>query len=141
MNSKSIKLKRYFQENNINFFDFRSVGDIDIFEHTENVEGAMVLTFIATAQDDTCTEVRFALGNCRDKIKQERIILFLNELNCQNKLKYFLDDASGAVYACFHYWSTNEDFNPKEFFSLFVMFFQGIIQNGDIRKIMKIIWS
>lgn len=139
MNAKSIKLKNHLQESDFNVFDFQIVGSLEVFKHSENVDGVTVQSFIAIGETP-CTEVRYMIGNCTDRIKQERLVAFINELNCERKLKYFLD-VNGNIYAAFDYWASDNDFNPQTLVSIYVLFFKAIIDEGDIRKIMKIIWG
>ncbi|MBQ8799569.1 MAG: hypothetical protein IJZ55_08405 [Lachnospiraceae bacterium] len=139
MLTKSEKLQKYLKKTDFEVFTFQRINSLDVFKHTENVDGIPIQSFIAIGENPA-TEITYILGNCTDALKHERLVFFMNELNVQRKLKFCIDD-KGLITASFHYYADDDNFNADALISLYVVFFESLIKEGDIRKIMKIIWS
>lgn len=140
MEQKVNKLKEYLVKTNFDIFDVQSVDNLTAFKHIEMINGVPIQS-VMVFDDSAAVETTFLLANCTDKLKQERLILFLNELNVQHKLKYYISE-TGNIIATFTYWAANEaEFNPQVLMNLYVVFFKSLIEDSTINKIMKIIWA
>jgi len=140
MKQKVRKLKEYLEKTNFDIFDMQSVDNLTAFKHIEMVNGVPIQSVIVF-DDSVAVDTTFLLANCTDKLKQERLALFLNELNEQHKLKYYISE-TGNIIATFTYWASNEaEFNPQVFINMYVVFFKSLIEDSTINKIMKIIWA
>ena len=140
MKQKVRKLKEYLEETNFDIFDLQCVDGLIAFKHIEMVNGTPIQS-IMVFDDSAAVDTTFLIANCTDVLKQERIMLFLNELNAQHKLKYYISE-SGNIIATFTYWASNEEeLNPKVLMNLYVVFFKSLIEDNTINKIMKIIWA
>ena len=139
MHSKTTKFLNHLKNRNFEIFTIQTVDGVDVLRHTENSNGMSVQSIILF-DASVGTEVTFVIANCPNKLKQEQIIMYLNELNLDRKMKYTLGK-TGNIAAQFTYWADDESFNPENLLSMYVAFFRSLLEDGDIQKIMKLIWG
>ena len=139
MLTKTLKLMEHLERGNLNLFDVQSTGDADVLRHTETINGFTINSLIII-DNSVCTETIFVIAQCSNIMKHEQLHAFLNQLNCQKKLKYCLRE-DGAITASMLYWANDEEFNPNNLLTLYVSFLNSLTESTDINKIMKIIWA
>ena len=139
MKQKTSKFLNHLKVKNFEIFTLQTLDEVDVLKHTENSDGVSVQSLICF-DDSICTEVTYLLANCSNKLKQEQIILYLNELNRQKKMKYNISE-TGNIIASFIYWADDTDFNPETLLQMYVSFFRSLLEEGDIPKLMRMIWG
>lgn len=139
MFTKTEKLIKYLELRCLQPFEILCTEEADILRHSETINGIQVQSTIYI-DNSVCTEIVYSFAQCPYVMKRDDVILFLNELNCQRKLKYCLSD-DGSVCALLHYWADDESFDCDNMLSLYASFMKSITQNSDVNKIMRIIWG
>lgn len=140
MQNKTIRLKKYLAENQLeNFFEIIHEEEADLLRlsHTKN---GMTIQCIADLDDSSnCSNMRFFVTKCNSPIKQEKIIYLLNELNKAQQVQYFLDE-DGCVYGNVYYYYNDNTFECETLIRLVASFTNSILDN-DTSKIMKAVWG
>lgn len=139
MFTKTKKIMEYLELRGLQPFEILCTSEADILKHGETINGIQIQSAIFL-DNSVCTEIVYSFAQCPNVMRQEQVVLFLNELNCQRKLKYCLSE-DGTVCAILNYWADNEGFDCDNLLSLYASFMKSITQNNDINKIMKIIWG
>ena len=134
---KTRKFVDFLEDNGLNLFDIQSENDLDILRHTEVSNGVSIQTVIFI-EDNACAEVMYIFAQCPNVVKREQMQELLNKLNDDRKLKYYIRD-DGTIIASFIYWATEENFDSRTLFSLYISFMNSIMEN-DLNRIMRIIW-
>ena len=141
MQQKTRKFLDYVKGQGIEFFDLQSMEDVDILKHDERINGVLIQSAIFIQDDSRCINISFFLANCTNELKQKQIILYLNELNRQQKLKYYLDEEDGSIVASLQYWVDDNSFVSETLFGLYIVFLRSIIDNEEVPKLMRMIWG
>lgn len=82
--------------------------------------------------------VRYMITANNNPDKKDAILKFLNTLNEERKLKYYMDE-DGDIFAEWHYFATDEKFDAELLIESSISFLKGI--ERDYPDLMRIIWS
>ena len=139
MKSITNQFINHLKAKNFEIFTLQTLDEVDVLKHTETSNGMSIQSLICF-DDSPCTEITYLLANCTNKLKQEQIILYLNELNRQRKMKYNLSE-TGNIIASFIYWADDNAFNPETLLEMYIGFFRSLLEEGELPKLMRMIWG